>query len=127
MSLSSGNPLTEVRVDPHHYHGCSRRAHRGRRPSAGLPLSGSDQCTLNRKKVSSMPYRANRDLPVPVQAHLPPHAQDIYREAFNHAFAAHVGDPRQEEAAHRIAWAAVKRSYVKVGGTWIARAGEVIK
>ena len=74
-----------------------------------------------------MPYRANRDLPVPVQAHLPPHAQDIYREAFNHAFAAHLGDPRQEEAAHRIAWAAVKRSYVKVGGTWIARAGEVIK
>jgi len=74
-----------------------------------------------------MPYRANRDLPAPVQAHLPPHAQDIYREAFNHAFAAHVGDSRQEEAAHRIAWAAVKRSYVKVGGTWIARAGEVIE
>lgn len=30
-------------------------------------------------------------------------------EAFNHAFAAHSGNPRQEEAAHRIAWAAVKR------------------
>jgi len=41
-----------------------------------------------------MPYRANRDLPAPVQAHLPPHAQDIYREAFNHAFAAHVGPAR---------------------------------
>jgi cation transport regulator len=48
-------------------------------------------------------------------------AQDIYREAFNHAFAAHAGDPRQEEAAHRIAWAAVKRTYVKVGDRWIAR------
>jgi cation transport regulator len=46
-----------------------------------------------------------------------------YREAFNHAFAAHLGDPRQEERAHRIAWAAVKRTYVKVGGSWIARAG----
>jgi cation transport regulator len=56
-----------------------------------------------------------------VQRHLPPHAQDIYREAFNHAFAAHVGDRRQEEAAHRIAWAAVKRSYVKVGDSWISR------
>jgi cation transport regulator len=55
------------------------------------------------------------------QAHLPPHAQDIYREAFNHAFAAHAGDPYQEERAHRIAWAAVKRSYVKVGGSWIGR------
>jgi cation transport regulator len=51
-----------------------------------------------------MPYRTNSDLPPSVQAHLPPHAQAIYREAFNHAFAAHVGDPRQEEAAHRLAW-----------------------
>jgi cation transport regulator len=72
-------------------------------------------------EVMVMPYRSNSDLPPSVQAHLPPHAQDIYREAFNHAFAAHVGDPRQEEAAHRIAWAAVKRSYVKVGGSWIGR------
>ena len=69
-----------------------------------------------------MPYRTNSDLPASVQAHLPLHAQDIYREAFNHAFAAHVGELRQEEAAHRIAWAAVKRSYVKIGGSWIARA-----
>jgi cation transport regulator len=38
-----------------------------------------------------------------------------------HAFAAHRGEARQEEAAHRIAWAAVKRSYVKVGNSWIAR------
>jgi cation transport regulator len=50
-----------------------------------------------------------------VRCHLPEHAQDIDREAFNHAFAAHADDPRQEEAAHRIAWAAVKRSYAKVG------------
>ena len=68
-----------------------------------------------------MPYPTNDDLPASVQSHLPPHAQDIYREAFNHAFAAHEGDLRQEEASHRIAWAAVKRSYVKIGGSWIAR------
>ena len=54
-----------------------------------------------------MPYQSNDDLPPSVQHHLPEHAQDIYREAFNHAFAAHMGDPRQEEASHRIAWAAV--------------------
>lgn len=66
-----------------------------------------------------MPYASNSDLPASVQAHLPPHAQDIYREAFNHAFAAHAGDSHQGERAHRIAWAAVKRSYVKVGGSWI--------
>jgi cation transport regulator len=56
-----------------------------------------------------------------IRAHLPDHAQDIYREAFNHAWAAHAGDPRQEEAAHRIAWAAVKRSYVKAGADWVPR------
>jgi cation transport regulator len=70
-----------------------------------------------------MPYGNNLDLPPSVRAHLPDHAQSIYREAFNHAFAAHAGDPRQEEAAHRIAWAAVKRSYVKAGDTWVPRAG----
>jgi len=70
-----------------------------------------------------MPYATNDDLPHSVRAHLPGHAQDIYREAFNHAYAAHEGDPRQEEAAHRIAWAAVKRSYVKAGDEWVRRAG----
>jgi len=68
-----------------------------------------------------MPYQQNSDLPPTVRDHLPTHAQDIYREAFNHAFAAHAHDPRQEEAAHRIAWAAVKRRYVKEGGEWVAR------
>ena len=67
-----------------------------------------------------MPYRSNSDLPLSVRRHLPPHAQDIYREAFNHAFEAHAGDLRQEEIAHRIAWAAVKRLYMKIGDSWIA-------
>jgi len=68
-----------------------------------------------------MPYRENSDLPPSVRNHLPEHAQSIYREAFNHAFAAHAGDPRQEEAAHRIAWAAVKRTYEKIGDEWVSR------
>jgi cation transport regulator len=68
-----------------------------------------------------MPYPTNADLPPSVRSHLPEHAQEIYREAFNHAFAPHAGEARQEEAAHRIACAAVKRSYVKVGNSWIAR------
>lgn len=50
-----------------------------------------------------MPYRTNDDLPPSVSRHLPPHAQDICCEAFNHAFAAYAGDSRQDEAAHRIA------------------------
>lgn len=68
-----------------------------------------------------MPYADNAELPSSVRGHLPSHAQDIYRAAFNTAFAEHQGDPRQEEAAHRIAWAAVKRSYEKVGSQWLPR------
>ncbi len=66
-----------------------------------------------------MPYRSNEDLPPPLRHHLPPHAQDIYREAFNHAFASHSGDAHQKGIAHPTAWAAVKRSYVKAGNEWI--------
>ena len=68
-----------------------------------------------------MPYATNRDLPASVRNHLPPHAQDVFREAFNHAFAAHQGEPDQEQRAFRIAWAAVKRGYVKADGDWVAR------
>jgi cation transport regulator len=71
---------------------------------------------------TAMPYQTNADLPGPIRRHLPPHAQDIFRAAFNHAFAAHLDDPRRDEAAHRIAWAAVKRSYMKVGERWVAKA-----
>ena len=68
-----------------------------------------------------MPYAVNADLPPSVRSHLPEHAQDIFREAFNHAHAAHVDDPRQEEAAFRIAWAAVKHEYEKIGDGWVEK------
>lgn len=72
-----------------------------------------------------MPYASNNDLPVGVRRHLPPHAQDIFREAFNHAWV-HYSDPRQrwmggsqEEVAQRVAWAAVKKQYRKMGEDWV--------
>ncbi len=68
-----------------------------------------------------MPYRVNADLPPRVRSHLPKHAQDIYRGAFNHAYAAHAGEFDREKRAHMIAWAAVKRSYVKSGNMWAPR------
>jgi len=68
-----------------------------------------------------MPYARNEDLPPAVRNHLPEHAQDIYLEAFNHAYAAHAGEADGEKRAHMIAWAAVKRSYVKDGEMWVAR------
>jgi cation transport regulator len=68
-----------------------------------------------------MPYGTINELPPSVRKNLPTHAQEIYREAFNHAFAAHAGEQDQEARAHRIAWAAVKRKYAKEGGQWVAK------
>jgi cation transport regulator len=68
-----------------------------------------------------MPYQSNFELPLGVRSHLPDEAQDIYRAAFNNAFETYRDDPRQEEVAHRVAWAAVKRLYVKRGQIWVRR------
>ncbi len=71
-----------------------------------------------------MPYRTNQELPDGVKTHLPHHAQDIYREAFNSAFSEYKnpeerrGDDSREEVAHKVAWAAVKKKYDKVGSQW---------
>ena len=61
------------------------------------------------------------DLPPSVRNNLPSHAQDIYRTAFNNAYENHAHNPIEEADAHNIAWAAVKRSYVKEGGEWVPR------
>jgi cation transport regulator len=71
-----------------------------------------------------MPYRSNQELPDSVKNSLPSHAQDIYREAFDNAWAEYQdpakrrGNESLEEAAHKVAWAAVKKKYQKVGEEW---------
>lgn len=62
-----------------------------------------------------MPYTTNAALPPSVRSHLPAPAQDIFREAFNHAFERY---PEDEARAFRIAWAAVKRRFEKIDGVW---------
>ncbi len=57
-----------------------------------------------------MVYQHLADLPKGVRAHLPQHAQEIYRSAFNNAWEEYGHD---EERAHRIAWTAVKEKYEK--------------
>lgn len=68
-----------------------------------------------------MPYASNDDLPDAIRHHLPEHAQDIFRAAFNSAWASYgAREPwRREEIAHRVAWAAVKRRYRKAGDEWV--------
>ena len=65
--------------------------------------------------------RDEPELPDAVQAHLPAHAHDIFNAAFNAAWAAYgQRNPWQrEEIAYRVAWAAVKRRYHKVGQEWV--------
>jgi cation transport regulator len=68
-----------------------------------------------------VPYPSNAALPPRVRNHLPERAQDIFREAFNSAWLTYAArhPVRREEIAHRVAWAAVKRRYRKVGADWV--------
>ena len=70
-----------------------------------------------------MPYLTNADLPDSVRSRLPEHAQDIYRSAFNNAWDRYgESEPgRVDEIAHRVAWSAVKKSYRRINGEWVAR------
>jgi cation transport regulator len=76
-----------------------------------------------------MPYENNADLPGSVKNNLPPHAQDIYREAFSSAWEQYAdpserrGPGSREETAHKVAWAAVKDQYEKdPQGNWQPKA-----
>ena len=66
-----------------------------------------------------MPYAKAGDLPESVRAHLPEHAQEIFRAAFNSAWDEYDHD---EERAFRVAWAAVKHEYEKDEKTGMWRA-----
>ncbi len=73
-----------------------------------------------------MPYQSTSDLPDNIRNVLPPHAQEIYMEAFNSAWQEYDqpeerrGDSSREETAHRVAWSAVKKKYEKdeATGKW---------
>jgi cation transport regulator len=72
-----------------------------------------------------MPYARNADLPGSIRRVLPTRAQTLYRKAFNGAWEEYElpskrrGGASREETAHRVAWAAVKRSYEKRGDRWV--------
>ncbi len=76
-----------------------------------------------------MPYQKTSDLPESVRQHLPEHAQKIYLEAFNNAWDEYSdaskrrGNESQEEAARKVAWAAVKHEYQKdeKSGKWVEK------
>lgn len=75
-----------------------------------------------------MPYQHRSDLPASVRHALPEHAQEIFKEAFNHAIAEYQ-DPKKrrdnsdaETIAFRVAWAAVEKVYHKDNdGKWLPK------
>jgi len=76
-----------------------------------------------------MPYRTESELPQSVREHLPQHAQEIYRNAFNSAWKQYT-DPKKrrdrdsrEKTAHKVAWSAVEKIYAKDdAGRWRRKA-----
>lgn len=75
-----------------------------------------------------MSYNRLSDLPDSVKDNLPNHAQEIYKEAYNSAWAQYKdpadrrGDASREETAHRVAWNAVKQTYEKnPAGEWVQK------
>jgi len=74
------------------------------------------------------PYSTRQDLPEPIRDHLPAAAQDIYQEAFNHAWKQFANPAKlkyggdRESASHRVAWSAVKQQYFKnKQGKWVKK------
>ena len=75
-----------------------------------------------------MPYKAISELPDNVRNHVPKHAQEIYKKAFNSAWDEYSdkserrGNESREEVAHKVAWSAVRKKYSKGDdGDWHAR------
>jgi len=74
-----------------------------------------------------MPYDSIAELPDSVQETLPKKAQQIYRRVFNSAWKEYADPTRRrrgaslEETAHKVAWAAVEKSYEKKGGRWVEK------
>jgi cation transport regulator len=64
-----------------------------------------------------MPYATIDELPPAARRHLPVHAQEIFRAAFNAAWNSY----RDEATAFRVARAAVKQRYRKRGDYWVAK------
>jgi len=66
-----------------------------------------------------MPYNNISELPEGVRHVLPTHAQEIYLKAYDNAMeeysdpASRRGNSTLENVARRVAWAAVKKEFVK--------------
>ena len=68
-----------------------------------------------------MPYKSIAALPDAVRQHLPKHAQEIYMEVYNNAWDQYADRKDREAVAHKVAWSAVKKQYMKEGDKWVKK------
>ena len=68
-----------------------------------------------------MPYASNESLPPSVRPICRPMRRTFIARRLTTPGPRMPAKAGRKEAAHRIAWAAVKRSYVKLGNDWVAR------
>jgi cation transport regulator len=77
-----------------------------------------------------MQYETVKQLPVTIRDVLPEKAKEIYRKAYNQAWAKYARDAHgglnQQGLAHQQAWMAVKREYVFDLDQW-HRIGETVE
>ena len=71
-----------------------------------------------------MPYSSNSRLPKRIKDNLPQGAQTIFRKVYNSAEKQYAkpskrrGNASKTEVVNKVAWAAVKKKYVKKKGKW---------
>jgi cation transport regulator len=103
-------------------------ASKGRRLNRKPQVKNPEEIARRKRTGQKVIYSHDTDLPDKVKNNLPKHAQDIYREAFNHAWeqykspAKRRGGRKQprEQVAHKVAWAAVEKKYQKdEKGNWV--------
>ena len=75
-----------------------------------------------------MPYNTINDLPDNIRRILPKHAQEIYKEAFNHAWEEYAkpserkANASRDETAYKVAWSSVEQKYLKNSqGNWVKK------
>jgi len=69
-----------------------------------------------------MPYKTINELPARIRKVLPKKAQELFMKVFNKAY-----EKYDEATAFKVAWAAVKRKFVKKDGKWVLKSKVELK
>ena len=69
-----------------------------------------------------MPYKSIEELPEKIRKVLPKKAQELFLRVFNKAY-----EKYDEATAFKVAWAVIKKKYIKKNGKWVLKSKVEIK